>query len=526
MLTLTESMELAGQHLLGLLAPGYNSLPYWAVVFDADHRAEWQMMWPAHNVGRWWDAMLRLEAATGFRISPQVEAAMIANLKACFDNPLGVVGNLQPRDSLGGEVDPAGWFDEHSQREILLALSALLRWRGESWAAELGSSLVRALDGYLRADGTWDIPAMNSRMRQAGIVVPQTSVDDHAKRAPFRQIETHGRLLEALLEFYTASGDQAALLLAGRLAAWHLVVSTRPDGSLPPGPHTHTHSYLGTLRGLLMYGQLTGQHAYVDRIAKTFAVTVLHTIKRSGFISHDMSTETDGETGSVGDVVQLALRLAHSGYPEYLDDAERIVRARLLPSQITARSGIQPTVDDGRDEHTALDQRLLGGFGGMHRHPHGGKTPTTDITAADLHALCDVYTHIVTESPLGLRVNFHFDYEDDRLRIHSTRAQLARLTICLKAPQTLLVRIPAWAPAASVRLVVDGQPQPAAWVGCFLLIPKTAAPADILVEYDLPRETVAETIAGVTYRLAWQGDEVMGVAPNTSWLPFYPDLQE
>ena len=524
MLTLKEAMELAGTHLLGLLAPGYGYLPYWMLSIEPDHRAEWQMMWPAHNVGRWWDAMLRLEAATGFPIPPQAEQAMIKNLKACLDNPLGVVGNLLPRDSLGGEIDPAGWFDEHSQREILLALSALVRWRGASWAAEQGRQLVRALDGYIREDGAWDIPAMNARMRQAGIHVPQTSLDDHAKRAAFRQVETHGRLLEALLEFHTAAGDPAALLLAGRLARLHLAVSTRPDGSLPPGPHTHTHSYLGTLRGLLLYGQLTGQHEYIDRVALTYQNTVLRTIKRSGFISHDMSTETDGETGSVGDVVQLGLRLARSGYPAYLDDAERIVRARLLPSQITTPSGIQPTVDDGKDEHTGLDRRLVGGFGGMHRHPHGGKTPTTDITAADLHALCDVYTHIVEESPLGLRVNFHFDYEDDRISIQSTRTRFARLSIRLKAHQPLLVRIPNWAPVASVRLEVDGRPRPVDRVGRFLYIPKPAAPAEIRVEYGLPRETVDETIAGVTYRLAWQGDEVTGVAPNAAWLPFYPDL--
>ena len=145
MLTLKESMELAGRHLLGLLAPAYGYLPYWMMAFDQDNRAEWQMVWPAHNVGRWWDAMLRLEAATGFPIPPQVEERMLKNLKACLDNPLGVCGNLMPRDGLASVVDPAGWFDEHSQREILLALSGLARWRAYPWTAELGSQMVRAI---------------------------------------------------------------------------------------------------------------------------------------------------------------------------------------------------------------------------------------------------------------------------------------------------------------------------------------------------------------------------------------------
>ena len=43
-----------------------------------------------------------------------------------------------------------------------------------------------------------------------------------------------------------------------------------------------------------------------------------------------------GETASPGDAAQLALWLAtRHGFTEYLDDVERIVRARILPSQVT-----------------------------------------------------------------------------------------------------------------------------------------------------------------------------------------------
>ena len=35
----------------------------------------------AHDTGRWWDAMLRYEAATGTRIPQQAEAAMMKNLR-------------------------------------------------------------------------------------------------------------------------------------------------------------------------------------------------------------------------------------------------------------------------------------------------------------------------------------------------------------------------------------------------------------------------------------------------------------
>ena len=77
---LKGSMELAGRNLVANLCPARNYLPYWAIEIDARYGAWARFTWPQHNVGRWWDAMLRLEAATGFRIPPDREAAMLGNL--------------------------------------------------------------------------------------------------------------------------------------------------------------------------------------------------------------------------------------------------------------------------------------------------------------------------------------------------------------------------------------------------------------------------------------------------------------
>ena len=67
------------------------------------------MMRPPHNIGRWWDAVLRLEEATGFVIPGELEAAMLTHLKCCLDNPLGVCGHLMPWEQF-----PPGWIDFHA----------------------------------------------------------------------------------------------------------------------------------------------------------------------------------------------------------------------------------------------------------------------------------------------------------------------------------------------------------------------------------------------------------------------------
>ena len=522
MLTLKESMELAGTNLLHCLLPDDDFLPLWAVNIDRGLRAELRRASVEHNIGRWWDAMLRLEAATGFAIPGEMESAMLRHVENCLDNPLSVCAPMDDTESC---------FDGHSQREILLALSALVSQRNNDWAREAGHRMIKAFDRYIRDDGTWDLVHMNEIAAKSGRYVDVTPADSQANGAHLYSnvgvelTRTHGRMIEGLLEFHTATGDAAAIQLATRLAEFHLEASTRPDGTVPEtNGYVHTHSLFGTYRGLLMYGQLTRQQEYIDRIAKTYAKTVRTNVKRSGFISHDWGSDTRGETTSPGDAAQLALWLARLGYSEFLDDAERTVRARILPSQITAPVGLQPA--DGQNGPADLEALAVGAFGGMHIHPHGGKRPTTDITAADLHTLCDIYRHVVEETAMGLTVNFHLDYEDERVRVEVERGDVGRLTVQPHVAQPVAIRIPGWAPVDSIRVAENGQPMPVSRIGSFLLVPRHERPVPITVDYGLPVQTIDESTDGADYRITWRGDDVIRISPNTDHVPFYATASE
>ena len=514
MLTLRQSMELAGTNLLSSLSPNDDHLPLWSVTIEPDLRARRRMYWPEHNIGRWWDALLRLEALTGFAIPEDMEAAMLRHVASCLDNPLSVCASLDTS---------ASCFDDHSQREILLALAALVRWRKNDWAAQAGHRMVLALDRFIQDDGAWDRTLMNETAAKGGrhVDVPPAGAEADRPRPGIELTGSHGRMIEALLELYTATGDVDAMRLAARLARFHLQASTRPDGTVPEhSGYVHTHSLFGTYRGLLMYGQLTRQRQYIERIAETYARTVRTRVFQSGFISHDWGSEQKGETTSPGDAAQLALWLARLGYGEFLDDAERIVRARLLPSQITSRLGLKPAANE--DAQTDLDALVVGAFGGMHTHPHGGILPTTDITAADLHTLCDIYAHVVEETEAGLVVNFHFDYEDERMRIEIARGERCRVTVEPRITRLAFIRIPAWAPRESVELSVNGTPADLVWDGHFLIVSALDPPGRIEIGYELPMRTLTERIDGDDYHLTWRGDDVIGLAPNTDFLPFHP----
>ena len=128
-----------------------------------------------------------------------------------------------------------------------------------------------------------------------------------------------------------------------RLARINLDYSSREDGTYDGNSwQQHSHSLFGTLRGLLLFGKLSGQSEYIDAVDKMYRVTVKDLVTESGYNCHDMDKQTGGDPTSVADAVCLALRLSRNGRGPYFDDAVRLVRSRLLPCQITQCPPLSP----------------------------------------------------------------------------------------------------------------------------------------------------------------------------------------
>ena len=137
---LKDSMELGGEHLLGWLNPERDYLPTgsWAIT---------------HDLARWWDAMLRLEDATGFVIPGNLEGASLRNLAWLTDNPDGLLW-----------VPPGlDWhemkFEFHSFREGILTFAALAHFRGSTWAKAAGHRYLESINRALKPDFSWDVHA-------------------------------------------------------------------------------------------------------------------------------------------------------------------------------------------------------------------------------------------------------------------------------------------------------------------------------------------------------------------------------
>jgi hypothetical protein len=473
----------------------------------------------AHDTGRWWDAMLRHEVATGTQIPEQAEAAMMMNLRTLTDNPAALLMNSArlPGPAEKIKVNP------HNLRETMLAYTALARARKSDWAQKQGRKLMETISTLLEPDGQ-----LNYEKLAAVAGGPLSTDPLMVQRSPtgewFNATATTGRAIEAIVWFHEATGDALAMELAKRLADTHLRQTIDPTGTVrvelrDPGHVGHNHSYCGTLRGLLLYGLASGERQYIDAVAATYRRGLWGTaISHSGWTPHDQGRirfadkEGDpvGEHASCGDVAQIALWLAlRDGQTDLLDDVERLIRARLLPSQL---------ID-------AKDARRDGAWG-VYSHPFGYGA-ILDVFAAVLHSLADFQEQIVTTASDGVvSVNLHFETDTPTVTTQAKRGANATLLITPKRRCELHIRVPAWAPRESVRLDIAGQALPLRWKGSFLTIASDdVAPGGVItLQHDLPpKQTVEEMpISHRKFVLDWRGDEVVSCTPK---VPIYPPVR-
>ena len=509
---LATAMQLSAENLHQCLNKDCRYLPFWLLEVSEDYHANYRFYRSVHNIGRWWDALLRLEAATDYRIPEYLEEPMLQNLKDFYDNPDHIC--IEPE---GIQSDMPIPFDLHSLREGLLALCGLIQYRPgqRDWALDTAHKMLQTVDRLIRPDGTLDIQTL-----------------DYCRSHPeYRCFETpthcHGRFIEPLIYYYELSGDSLAYQLADRLAQWHYEHSINPDGTMDGLPAIyHAHSYLGTLRGLFLFGKLSGQRRYIDRVQLCYQQTVMkNLVKDSGFSAHDIGADRGPEPATAGDTAQLALWFALDGCPEYLDDAEKLIRARLLPSIVWESPALYPDGEGNHDRWTNLTQRIIGAFGGMQTLPHGGKCATTDVTAACLHTLTDIYNHIVVESESMTQVLFHFDYASSTIQITSHREkQQASLTVQYSGGKLLQIRIPGWVNRDHLHITVDGQTITPQFVGPFLQIDGATSPMQIHIQFILPQRDIIERTDGTDYHIRFWGDEIVGITPNVDFYPLYPTL--
>ena len=476
-------------------------------------------IYDGHLPGRHLNALLNAEAATGVSLD---EEAIQKHRRAAFYAYSGPVRLPMGRPRVGGDlVNLAG----HDLREGFHALYALVKYRKDEEAGRIAEESIAAVFEFWNPDDGWNLQRMEGGL---GINIMDKS-ENFSRTLP--------RAIGSLVKYYQATGYDPALELANVFKDKLLADHYLPDGAYSiERLGTHGHSIACDLSSLAQLADLTNDKALMDRVRAFYDKGMWDLRDEIGWVVEKtgqsrIDRPDYGEGNSTGDLVETALILGRSGHPEYFEDAERMLRCHLLPSQLRDVSFIesQPNPDnvDGRRE---VAERITGGWGFPAPYGHeplelDGMDAVLfhmDIVGGVVGSLCDAYRAATRyDEAGGHHVDLLFDHETDAITVDSNYTHDA-LTVTLKKRGPLRIRIPSWVPRDAI--TVEGVGQPKRYDGSYLVVADHPAKVPITLQYDLAASEILLRHRTRKIRVTLRGDSVVAMDNYGADLTYFPAL--
>jgi hypothetical protein len=428
----------------------------------------------SHVPGRHLNALLNAENAIGITLD---ESAVRKHAEAAYFSFSGPIPVPLNREHIDG---PLAYYRTHNLREGMHALYALVKYRNDDRAQDLAEKCIASIFELWSPNKGWDSLACKERY---GL-----EPDEHTL------ISGLARIIGPLVKYYNTTQSSSALDLALLLKEKLLLDTFVEDGHYDRDVHgTHTHSTTCVMSSLAQLAELTQDAALLHRI-KAFYDNGLPEISDAlGWVIENSRDEQDegrldrGEVNNTGDIVETALILGHYGYTECFEDAERILRCHLLPSQLRDIAFIvEPDNPDNLDGLRDVGARHQGAFGFPAPYGHepvGAKGVgfNMDIVGGGVGTLCDAYRGTTRFDRTGHHVNLLFDHETDAIRVESNYTHNA-FSVLLKKPGPLSIRIPSWVDAEAVTRGISN-----AWRnGKYLFIGNHPVGDQLVLSYGLP----------------------------------------
>ena len=477
-------------------------LPHARLAFNPAHS-------DSHVPGRHLNALLTAEDVAGIAVD---ESAIQKHTKAAFFSYSGPIPLPLNRDRVGGRLAN---FRPHNVREGFHALYALVKYRQSEEARRFAEASIDAIFDLWDPEHGWDVGRLEG---EYGLAV----------RSDGTFISGLARAIGPLVKYYRATGYVPALELAvvlkDKAVAECFIEDGRYDGEV--FGH-HTHSTTCVMSSLAQLADLTRDESLLQRV-KAFYDNGLWEIRDAlGWVIESSRVDADpdkGEVNNTGDLVETALVLGRHGYAEYYEDAERILRGHLLPSQLRDVSFIQdPPNPDNEDGLREVADRHLGAFGfpAPYGHEPVGAARVSfnmDIVGGAVASLCEAYREAARHDEAGHRVNLHFDHKTDTVEVESPYTHpLMRVT--LKRPGPLFMRLPSWVDPHEVRVdqrppvvgVASAEPGTTRVSGGYLYVPRPRVGMPVSITYSLPRRQITLKHRTRDIRVRLRGDEVEAV---------------
>ncbi len=433
MVSLRDAIESGCRTMCSVFNADDHNIPFFSsMVFPcaslgfSSHHSE------SHVPGRHLNALLTAQDVLGIKVD---EECIKKHTDAAFFSYSGLVPFPLNRESLSG---PLNRLVIHNVREGFHALYVLVKYRGSTQARELAERSIAAVRKYWHPDSDWDSVWLGG----LGL---------HVNTGNF--ISGIGRAIGPLVKYYRATGYTPALELALALKEKAINTYFTPLGDYDPVRFgTHIHSVTCVMSSLAQLADLMRDMQLMERVRVFYDNGLWKVRDELGWAieSYDPSRNPDrGEANSTGDIVETALLLGKWGYTRCFQDAERILRGHLLPSQLRDISFIRDTENlKGQDGLNDIANRHLGAFGFPAPYGHLPVEQTNigfnmDIVGGAVGSLCEAYRYASAFADGIHWVNLLFDHETENISVQSPYTHDS-LTVIIKRAGGLFVRIPPW----------------------------------------------------------------------------------
>ena len=464
----------------------------------------------SHVPGRHLNALLNAEDAAGIEVD---EECIETHARAAFLSYSGPVPLPLHRVERG---QPPIMLRTHNIREGFHALYALVKYRDSARARELAEASIAAVLEYWDPERDWDYERLE---RERGLKFDRDRTF----------IIGVARSIGPLVKYYRATGYGPALELAIVLKEKTVNEFFTAEGLYDASKFgTHSHSTTCVMSSLAQLADLTSDSVLMGRV-KAFYDNGLWALRDElGWSIEGANQEDYGEANNTGDIVETALILGRWGFVDCYQDAERILRCHLLPSQLRDISFVTDpplAVDDSTRD---VAGRLKGAFGFPAPYGHEPLGPPNgvrfhlDIVGGAVGSLCEAYRAVTRSDEAGHWVDLLFDHETPSLEVQSPYTHPA-LGIKVKRPGPLFVRVPPWVDRRHLRVDgVEGAPRP---TNGYLLFPSPPVNSFISLEFPMAESEVTLKHQTRDIRARLRGDEVVSMDSFGADLTFFDPIE-
>lgn len=346
---------------------------------------------------------------------------------------------------------------------------------------------------------------------------------------------TSGRLLFGLCRAYELTEDDICKQLARGIVnhVMHHSSAYMPDGSFSTGMEFregHFHSRAVTLLGVIRFGYTFSDSEALNWGKKVFDKALAYGTEFGWFPERLVENRAHGcETCAVVDMMESAIWLAKSGYTEYWEIAEKILRNQLIESQIPSMDVLVEARKKVGADTSNLKQLepFVGGFAGW--------SEPNDLLSKvmhnwDLYLCCcaqgvrgfyNAWTNAVNLVDGVFSINLLINYADDNIQVQSWIPNKGKIQIMPKTACSLRIRTPKWVCSSSVTVSINGASIDYICENGYIFISDVGLNDIIEIRFEILECETKGTILGVTYNMKWKGNRVEGINPKGKYIPIY-----